>query len=236
MRKLTLNLPLRYRIDLHLVKARDVDFVAEPFIPRLHHLKSFRTGNKVSRVFRHMLEHKKLNRVLGGNLAAAAIVASGLPYVMPQQTTIETNPEVINLVTTTMKTEHGLQLPMDNIRINQGFYSYHPGVDIGAPIGTPIRSIMAGQVSTVLRLKYDYGNHIIIDHGNGITSLYAHLSKIYVKEGEQVSLSTVIGETGSTGRSTGPHLHLEVRSNGRQLNPFSVLPLKQSATFTSILQ
>lgn len=236
MRKLTLNLPQGYRIDLKMVKVRDVALVAEPFIPRVRHIKAWKNGNKMSRIFRHMFEHKRLNRVLGSNLAAVAIATTILPHT-GATTQIETRPEVISMVTTTMKTEHGLQIPLSVFRINQAFFSYHPGVDLGAPIGTPVKPIMAGKVEVVLHLKYDYGNHIILTHGNGITSLYAHLSKIFVKEGDQVNLDTVIGEVGSTGHSTGPHLHLEIKSENKPLNPFSVLPLKDpNGKFTSILQ
>lgn len=235
MRKPTLRLPTRYRLDLQLVTQREVLSVAEPFIPRPRHIKSFRTGNKLSRVFRHMLEHKKLNRVLGSNLAAVAIATSIIPHVAPASA-IETNTEVITLVTTTMKTERGLQLPLETIHINQAFTNYHPAVDLGGKKGDIVRPIMTGRVEAALYAKYDYGNHVIINHGNGITSLYAHLSKISVKTGEEVTLSTIIGEVGSTGRSTGNHLHLEVRSFGRALNPFSVLPLRENAKFTSILQ
>ncbi len=236
MRKLTLNLPQGYRIDLKMVKVRDVALVAEPFIPRVRHIKAWKNGNKVSRVFRHMFEHKRLNRVLGSNLAAVAIATTILPHAGATNQ-VETRPEIISMVTTTMKTKHGLQLPLASFRINQSFFSYHPGVDLGAPTGTPVRAIMAGRVVLVLHLKYAYGNHIIVDHGSGITSLYAHLSKTRVKEGEIVNLDTVIGEVGSTGQSTGPHLHLEIRSESKTLNPFSVLPLKDpSGKFTSILQ
>jgi len=182
-----------------------------------------------------MLEHKKLNRVLGSNLAAVAIATSVIPHVAPTNT-IETNTEVVTLVTTTMKTERGLQLPLETIHINQSFTNYHPAVDLGGKKGEMVRPIMTGRVEAALYAKYDYGNHIIINHGNGITSLYAHLSKIRVKTGEDVTLATIIGEVGSTGRSTGNHLHLEVRSFGRALNPFSVLPLRENAKFTSILQ
>lgn len=236
MRKLTLNLPQGYRIDLKMVKVRDVALVAEPFIPRVRHIKAWKNGNKVSRIFRHMFEHKRLNRVLGTNLAAVAIATTILPHA-GATSFVESRPEVISMVTTTMKTEHGLQNPLATIKVNQGFFSYHPGVDLGAPTGTPVKPIMAGRVAVVLHVKYDYGNHIIIDHGNGITSLYAHLSKTFVTEGQTVNLDTVIGEVGSTGRSTGSHLHLEVRSYNKPLNPFSVLPLKgSSSNFTSILQ
>jgi len=68
-----------------------------------------------------------------------------------------------------------------------------------------------------------YGNRIQIDHGNGYTTLYAHLSAIYVSSGQKVGKGEVIGKMGSTGRSTGTHLHLEIRKSGTALNPLSFL-------------
>ena len=73
-----------------------------------------------------------------------------------------------------------------------------------------------------------YGKHILIDHGNGIWSLYAHLSKTYVKSGQTVNKNTILGIEGNTGRSTGSHLHLEIRksANGSQINPVVFLNTK----------
>ena len=65
----------------------------------------------------------------------------------------------------------------------------------------------------------DYGKHVVLDHGNGVTSLYGHLLKLYVEKGEHVEKGQVIGLVGSTGRSTGPHLHYEVRVDGKPVDP-----------------
>ena len=72
--------------------------------------------------------------------------------------------------------------------------------------------------------KYAYGKAILISHGEGISSLYAHLSKINVSKGQKVDTNTIIGEMGSSGRSSGDHLHLEVRKNGIPVNPYTILP------------
>jgi len=94
---------------------------------------------------------------------------------------------------------------------------HHDGTDIAAPTGTPVRATAKGRV---IHSAFDaaYGNLIKIDHGNGMQTWYAHLSKRVVKEGEQVSRSDLIGHVGSTGRSTGPHLHYEVHINGKPVN------------------
>jgi murein DD-endopeptidase MepM/ murein hydrolase activator NlpD len=96
--------------------------------------------------------------------------------------------------------------------------SIHTGLDISTPSGTGIRPISAGTV-TYSAYKGSYGNLIIIDHGNGVQSYYAHCSALYVSQGQTVDAGTTIGAVGSTGNSTGPHLHLEIRINGTPVNP-----------------
>ena len=96
--------------------------------------------------------------------------------------------------------------------------STHTGLDIAATSGTPIKVVAAG---TVIAASYDgsYGNLVKVDNGNGVETWYAHTSKMYVKVGEQVEAGDVIAAVGSTGNSTGPHLHLEIRVNGEHVNP-----------------
>lgn len=104
---------------------------------------------------------------------------------------------------------------------------YHWGIDIPAPRGTPIKAAADGLVivsAERLRGYSGYGRLVIIEHGNGIRTLYAHNSKNRVKNGTCIRTGEVIGEVGSTGRSTGNHLHFEVRQNGKAVNPLSYLP------------
>ncbi len=98
----------------------------------------------------------------------------------------------------------------------------HYGVDISAPSGTPIKAGGDGKV-IFADWRGGYGQCIMIDHGKGIVTLYAHLSKISVKNGQVVKAGAVIGNVGSTGLSTGPHLHFEVRINGDPVDPLSKL-------------
>lgn len=94
----------------------------------------------------------------------------------------------------------------------------HSGLDIGAPTGTPIYTVADGTV-TFSGVYGGYGNLVIISHGNGVETYYGHCSALYVSEGQYVSAGENIAAVGSTGNSTGPHLHFEIRSNGQLLNP-----------------
>ncbi len=105
-----------------------------------------------------------------------------------------------------------------------GVRAFHEGMDFMAETGTPARAAAGGMV-VYSDLHSQYGNMVEIDHGNGLISRYAHLSKRLVKNGDVVMSGSTIGAVGTTGRSTGPHLHFEVRQNGAPLNPVQFLRL-----------
>jgi murein DD-endopeptidase MepM/ murein hydrolase activator NlpD len=100
---------------------------------------------------------------------------------------------------------------------------YHMALDIANSSQPPVMAAGSGTVILVQYLTYDYGHHVIIDHGNGTSTLYGHMTEIYVHAGDKVSQGQIIGKMGSTGRSTGTHLHFEVRVNGRAVNPLPYL-------------
>ncbi|MGC8838577.1 MAG: peptidoglycan DD-metalloendopeptidase family protein [Anaerolineae bacterium] len=108
--------------------------------------------------------------------------------------------------------------------ITQRFHKGHSGLDIGAARGTPVRAVDSGFVIQAARDDAGYGNCIVIDHGNGVRTLYAHLSAYAVSAGESVEKGQVIGEVGASGKATGPHLHLEFIVEGERKDPLQFLP------------
>ncbi len=99
---------------------------------------------------------------------------------------------------------------------------WHEGMDIAAPHGTPIMASGDGLV-TYSGYRSGYGNMIVVDHGNGIASVYAHCSTVFVEEGRRVGRGMIIAAVGNTGRSTGPHLHYEIRVDGVPVNPMNYI-------------
>lgn len=101
--------------------------------------------------------------------------------------------------------------------------SYHGGVDWPCPSGTAVHAADSGVVVIAKRLTYSYGQYILIDHGNGLSTLYAHNSSLVVGVGDKVSKGQIIAYSGESGNATGPHVHFEVRLNGTRVNPMSYL-------------
>jgi len=134
-------------------------------------------------------------------------------------------------------------MPLRNIRITSSFayrryhpilkrYRPHHGTDFGARKGTPLLAVHSGKITYASRMG-SYGNVVKIKHAGGYESLYAHQSRIRVKHGQLVKKGQVIGYVGSTGRSTGPHLHFGLQKNGRWIDPMNVLGKKSIKSSTS---
>lgn len=168
---------------------------------------------------KNSLGGKNIKRILGGNLVALIFASSILPSSVYSDTSEEKGKEEAIIAT-----QIGVRNPVARIKINQGFRFFHPGVDLDGEKGDPIRPVMPGKVISISKSRAGYGNAIVIDHGGKVTSLYAHLSEVAVEVDDEVATDTVIGKMGSSGRSTGPHLHLEIRESGKPINPLSVLP------------
>lgn len=100
---------------------------------------------------------------------------------------------------------------------------FHSGIDMAAPAGTPVLAAAAGVVH-VADDPNGYGLHVVVDHGGGVATLYGHLSEVDAAEGESVGAGEQVGQVGTSGLSTGPHLHFEVRRGGRPVDPQPWLP------------
>jgi len=210
MIKLALNLP-QYRLYFSLRPRRTLKIV-KPL-----------DKNGVTLYLRHLFGHKNLRRILGTNLALMFLATSFLPLRV-NAANQEPDQMIIAPTETPLTTERVIQYPIYPVTVNQGYRLFHPALDLDGFLGQDIKPIKNGRVEAISHSKYTYGNAIIIDHDNNLSSLYAHLSTIKVTEGQEVNTNTVIGEVGSTGHSTGPHLHLEIRDHGQPINPYLILP------------
>ena len=118
---------------------------------------------------------------------------------------------------------NGWIIPVTGGQVTATFPSYssgapHSGIDFGVPIGTPVRASKSGTVIKKAELDYSYGYHLFIDHGDGLVTIYAHNSELLVNQGDTVKAGQVIAKSGSTGNSSGPHSHIELRYNGTPVN------------------
>lgn len=104
------------------------------------------------------------------------------------------------------------------------FSSWHPGIDIATGLGMPVRPLSGGKVVEAVYGFFGYGHYVVIEHEQGFRSLYGHMGRIFVKKNDPVTSYTVIGEVGMTGRTSGPHTHLELTRNGQYVDPQTVLP------------
>ena len=207
--------------SLKLIKRRKLSDTT-PLLPETVVIQRIRKGNKLSRIFRHILEHVNIKRILGINLASAFIISSIIPlqtqaYIGSPDNLVTESPIIVS-------TEYGVRFPLDKVSITQGYKFYHKGVDFDGVTGDRVMPIMTGVVVSAGYSRVGYGNTILVDHDNGFTSLYAHLSLISVSQGQKVAPVTKLGEVGSSGRAIGDHLHLEVYQNGKSINPMTVLP------------
>lgn len=144
------------------------------------------------------------------------------PYVAPAPARPAT-PTSVASVAPNLASNTKLLWPAPTRRISQYFSWRHTGVDLANSTGTPIYAAEDGVVQTAGWNAGGYGYYIIIDHGQGLATLYGHNSKLLVSRGERVTRGQLIALMGSTGRSTGPHVHFEVRIGGRRVNPLTYI-------------
>ena len=178
---------------------------------------------RTSIILRRLFENKKTRQVFGINLTIFVLLTG---IMAPPISALTGNPEteIVALPTRIqLTTEDSVQLPLDSFNVSQGYHFFHRAIDFKEIIGAPVYPIMEGVVEQVVNRHFGYGNYVVIDHGSGFKSLYAHLAKIVVAEDEEVNQNTVLGTIGSTGWATGSHLHLEVYDNSHPFNPLTIL-------------
>lgn len=108
--------------------------------------------------------------------------------------------------------------------LTTSFSTWHPGVDIAVGLGMPIHPILKGKVVEVYYGFFGYGNRVDVEHEQGYKSTYSHMGKIYVRKGDEVTKSSILGEIGLTGHTTGPHTHLEITKDDKPIDPVNILP------------
>lgn len=168
-------------------------------------------------------DQKKLEAIYAAEEKAGKEIAAEIDRLLAESDVVPSNEGFIWPVNTSKK----ISSPIGNRVAPGGFGSTnHKGVDIcNVGFTSSVFAVKSGKVLLTNTSGYGggYGNYVVIDHGGGVTTLYAHMSVVKVSEGQMVSQGTVLGVTGSTGASTGPHLHYEVRINGVYQNPLNYL-------------
>ena len=184
------------------------------------------------RTFRLALAGAALMTAVTGTTASAASYYNEHNLLPFQDRPVATAP----VTTAPLRNANGFALPLDGrLRVTTPFgergpywkVGYHPGIDFGVKMGTPVKVVADGVVIEAYEDGYNkgYGGYVKVDHGNGLHSLYAHLSRVDVVEGQQVSAGEALALSGNTGVSTGPHLHVEIRKDGVHQDPAPYLGL-----------
>lgn len=189
----------------------------------LHQVKKGETLSALSK--KYGIEVNKI--LIANQIITEEQISIGQNLIIPGGTIKQTSPAANNSLASNLRKKSnetkagGYIWPTSARRITQYFGWRHNGLDIAGPIGTSIFAAKNGKVITAGWNRGGYGNYIILQHSDGTKTLYAHMTKLYVNVGEQIEQGTVIGAMGSTGRSTGPHLHFEIIINGKRVNPLS---------------
>lgn len=185
-----------------------------------------RGNSALGRILRESIRHTFARRM--GGIALVGLI---LAFVAVENfanvggvIAISINPSSNTQPVINAETIPAIQSPIEFTYESRGISFFHAGTDLVAPVGTAVYPIMPGTVTLTGSDPFGYGNHVVVKHEDGYESLYAHLSKISVKIDDRVQMSSELGKSGSTGFSTGPHLHLEVRYEGQIINPAEIVP------------
>ncbi|PIS09279.1 hypothetical protein COT75_02115 [Candidatus Beckwithbacteria bacterium CG10_big_fil_rev_8_21_14_0_10_34_10] len=179
-------------------------------------------SHPLSQFLRKVFEHQQA-RASWGLVFLTLILLANL-YLLPPSTRPKLEPRVVLAAPeAVLLTETTFRKPVKGF-LSQGFYWYHQAIDIATNEGEAVYPIADGQVKTVEYSLWGYGHFVMINHPNNYQALYAHLGNILIKPGQEVNKDTVLGYVGMTGRTTGPHLHLEIYEDGKNVNPMELIP------------
>ncbi len=177
-----------------------------------------RISHPVSKLLRPWFEKHWIKSALGGGFAVTTLATSLM--VVPMEASQALADYHVEILDQSIETKKSMAVVLpENTGVSQGYHGSHPGIDITAKLGAKIYPLKSGVVIKIENAKWNYGRAVWVDHGNGSVTLYAHMGKIYVEEGESVNIDKPLGEVGLTGRTTGPHLHFEIRRDNSLLNP-----------------
>lgn len=185
--------------------------------------KKYKADSEKILAFNRLVNNEALNE--GEELIIPGGVIESAPARQPQNPSSATRRLAIFNIPPPARASAGkrLQWPTSSRRINQYYKFRHTGVDIDGNVGSPVYAADSGVVESVVYARYGYGFHVVINHGGGRETLYAHNAKIFVRPGQSVKRGQSIAVIGLTGRTTGAHLHFEVIVNGAKRNPLSYL-------------
>jgi len=162
-------------------------------------------------------------------LAIIVLTNTGLPFISNKLASVKVNSKIVSIHDPTGKVVANINVssiwPIQGVvtlEFGQPDFPYQPihtGIDIAGKFGTPITPFMKGKVIDVEHLSWGYGNYVVIDNGNNVTSLYGHMNQTSATVGEEVQPGDVIGLEGQTGWATGPHVHFQINVFGIPVNP-----------------
>lgn len=175
---------------------------------------------------RRFLASYRWRRQLGLGLACACLITGlfsrqDIAAVKPSQ--LQPIHSSLSQQALSLTTQSSIRAPLEHTFLTQGYHTGHLALDLKGYRGQPVYPIMKGTVTKAVKAQTGYGYHVVIDHGSDFISLYAHMSQIYVTPGQTVTTQQAIGAVGSTGRSTGNHLHLEIIDQGKKINPLLII-------------
>ncbi len=211
---------------------RGKNYSSDPVFPNLINgflrVKNIRKGSRLSRMGRIVTQKFQASFLAGLLIVSLSLGGlNNLPVLNNRPVQAAHTQAILDQpvnITTHTETSTQLPLPEGSFSLSQRFHLFHPAIDLAAPIGTPVKPIAAGKIFVANYNNFGLGNYLVVKHSTEFYSVYAHLNEILVEKDQEVTKETVIGTVGSTGFSTGPHLHLEVINENQKINPLTVLP------------